>query len=139
MSEFQVVNPTLDEENAKEIRKEIKRLTSRFSSQKKLISKEANKDPNRLRQDDQEAHMESVKEAIEKLETPFFLFDKIYRQLTHLYTLLEELNDPEEPQEKLSKEIETFNKEQTKYEETIYAPAHCALRKIRKDLKGALN
>ena len=26
MSEFQVVDPTLDEENAKEIRKEIKRL-----------------------------------------------------------------------------------------------------------------
>ena len=97
MSEFQVVNPTLDEENAKEIRKEIKRLTSRFSSQKKLISKEANKDPNRLRQDDQEEYMESVKEAIQKLETPFFLFEKIYQQLTHLYTLLEELNDPEEP------------------------------------------
>ena len=122
MSEFQVVVATLDEENAKEIRKEIKRLSSRFSSQKKLISKEANKDPNRLRQDDQEAHMESVQEAIQKLETPFFLFDKIYRQLTHLYTLLEELNDPEEPEDKLSKEIEQLNEESTKYEETIYAP-----------------
>ena len=139
MAEFQVVNPTLDEENAKEIRKEIKRLTSRFSSQKKLISKEANKDPNRLRQDDQEEYMESVKEAIQKLETPFFLFDSIYKQLTHLYTLLEELDDPEEPADKLSKEIEKLNEESTKYEETIYAPVHCALKKIRKDLKGALN
>ena len=64
MSEFQVVDPTLDEENAKEIRKEIKRLNSRFTSQKKLISKEATKDPNRHREDDQEAYMENVKEAI---------------------------------------------------------------------------
>ena len=139
MSEFQVVDPTLDEENAKEIRKEIKRLNSRFSSQKKLISKEANKDPNRLRQDDQEEYMESVKEAIQKLETPFFLFDSIYKQLTHLYTLLEELDDPEEPADKLSKEIEKLNEDSTTYEETIYAPVHCALKKIRKDLKGALN
>ena len=139
MSEFQVVDTTLDEENAKEIRKEIKRLNSRFSSQKKLISKEANKDPNRLRQDDQEEYMESVKEAIQKLETPFFLFDSIYKQLTHLYTLLEELDDPEEPADKLSKEIEKLNEDSTTYEETIYAPVHCALKKIRKDLKGALN
>ena len=139
MSEFQVVVATLDEENAKEIRKEIKRLSSRFSSQKKLISKEANKDPNRLRQDDQEAHMESVKEAIEKLETPFFLFDKIYRQLTHLYTLLEELKNPEEPEDKLKKELEQLNEESTKYEESIYAPPHIALRKILKGLKTATN
>ena len=139
MSEFQVVDTTLDEENAKEIRKEIRRLTSRFTSQKKLISKEATKDPNRLREDDQEAYLDSVKEAIQKLETPFFLFDKIYQHLTHLYTLLEELDDPDEPKEKLSKEIEKLNEEQTKYEETIYAPVHCALKKIRKDLKGALN
>ena len=90
MSEFQVVDTTLDEENAKEIRKEIRRLTSRFTSQKKLISKEAAKNPDRLREDDQEAYLESVKEAIQKLETPFFLFEKIYQQLTHLYTLLEE-------------------------------------------------
>ena len=64
MSEFQVVDTSLDEQNAKEIRKEIKRLTSCFTSQKKLISKEATKDPNRLRENDQEAYMENVKEAI---------------------------------------------------------------------------
>ena len=64
MSEFQVVDSVLDEENAKDIRKEIKRLTSHFTSQKKLISKEATKDPNRLRENDQEAYMENVKEAI---------------------------------------------------------------------------
>ena len=103
MSEFQVVDTTLDEENAKEIRKEIRRLTSRFTSQKKLISKEAAKNPDRLREDDQEAYLESVKEAIQKLETPFFLFEKIYQQLTHLYTLLEELNDPDEPKENCPK------------------------------------
>ena len=34
MSEFQVVDPTLDEDDAKEIRKEIKRLTNCFTSQK---------------------------------------------------------------------------------------------------------
>ena len=94
MSDFKVVDTTLDEENAKEIRKEIKRLNSRFTSQKKLISKEATKDPNRLREDDQEAYLDSVKEAIQKLETPFFLFDKIYQHLTHLYTLLEEFRGP---------------------------------------------
>ena len=140
MSEFQVVDPTLNEENNDAIRNEIKRLLNRFITQKKHISKEANKDINKLRHDDQEEHFENVERAIRKLEAPFTLFVAIYDRLTHLYTLLEGLHNPEEKdaeenKRKLSEEIAELEKEQNKYEEEIYVPAHRALRKTRRDLK----
>ena len=140
MTDFELHNPTLNEEDQESINKEIKRLLKRHSAQKKLISREANKDPAKLRHEDREEYIERVEGAIKKLKAPLDLYDAIYQRLNHLYTLLEELHDPEakdaaEIKEELSKEIGQLNDEQTKYEEEIHAPAHCALRKILRDLK----
>ena len=145
MTEFQVVDSTLNEENKEAIRKEIKRLLTRFIYQKKEISKEAKKDPNELRHEDQdqEEHIEIIERAIQKLTAPFTLFEAIYETLTYLYSLLEELHDPEEKDAKenkaqLSHEIEDLDDESKKYEK-IYVPAHCALRKTLKGLKPVSN
>ena len=140
MTDFELHNPNLDEEDEDSINKEIKRLMKRHTAQKKLISREANKDPAKLRHEDREEYIERVEGAIKKLKAPLDLYDAIYQRLNHLYTLLEELHDPEAKdaakiKEELSKEIGLLNDEQTKYEEEIHAPAHCALRKILRDLK----
>ena len=140
MAEFELHNPTLNEEDEESINTEIKRLLKRHTAQKKLISREANKDPAKLRHEDREEYIERVEGAIKKLKAPLDLYDAIYQRLNHLYTLLEELHDPEAKdaakiKEELSKEIGLLNDEQTKYEEEIHAPAHCTLRKILRDLK----
>ena len=140
MTDFELHNPNLNEEDEESINNEIKRLLKRHTAQKKLISREANKDPAKLRHEDREEYIERVEGAIKKLKAPLDLYDAIYQRLNHLYTLLEELHDPEAKdaakiKEELSKEIGLLNDEQTKYEEEIHAPAHCALRKILRNLK----
>ena len=89
MTDFELHNPTLNEEDQESINKEIKRLLKRHSAQKKLISREANKDPAKLRHEDREEYIERVEGAIKKLKAPLDLYDAIYQRLNHLYKLLE--------------------------------------------------